>query len=263
MRLILPISIVVICFATIVFGNISYKEKIEQVKANETSVEIQPSDSTSEKPATPFRSYRTFVKNWPNASKQLFKEKYEAGEPFTIFLVGSTAIDNDRFSLIDSLQTEMNEVFGSSVELKSKTYDMNSTQFIEGNMQDELAELGADMIIFEPLTYEDNKVGATTKSIEYLATVIEDVTAADENVTFVLQPPPPLYEAVNYPPQVGNLKTFAEENSITYLDYWSNFPEQGDEDRADYFEEGSNSLLNDEGYAIWVDYVKEFLIHEE
>ncbi len=117
----------------------------------------------------------------------------------------------------------------------------------------------ADLILFEPFTKKDNGLPDVKRSLDNIKTIIDDVTRANPNISFVIQPPPPMYKAVKYPKEVEDLKNFAQEQNIPYLDYWSEWPAQGTKEMKEVYKEDFNDS-NQMGYNIWTNYVEKYFI---
>ncbi|MFB5282752.1 SGNH/GDSL hydrolase family protein [Peribacillus sp. Hz7] len=153
----------------------------------------------------------------------------------------------------------MEDTYGDTVQMSEQTYDLTSTEFVNQEKQKELIEAKADLILFEPLTLKDNGQVAIDDSHAHISTIIQDVTDANEQTTFVIQPPHPLYNATYYPLQVEALKQYATDNNILYLDHWNSWSDQtSDETKALLTED--NELPNKDGYKLWRTYLEDFFI---
>ncbi|MBD3108748.1 hypothetical protein IEO70_10250 [Bacillus sp. AGMB 02131] len=261
MKVFLTSFLALICFAVLIFGNVSWNEKIEDASADNITKPRTADLSSSGQVEKQTSDLVKFISNWPEESAEVFKERLKDDKPFKIVLAGSSEIENDTFSLEKALQENIMETYGNAIELSSITFDVTSTEFLEEGHEQEIADLNADMIIFESLTLKDNGEVIIEDSHENISTIMQATEAANPNISFIVQPPPPLFEANFYPRQVEELKKYAEQSGIVYLDYWNSFPEEGTAERASYFTKSRDSL-NAEGYALWTDYLLNYLISQ-
>jgi hypothetical protein len=94
-------------------------------------------------------------------------------------------------------------------------------EFVENNKKQEVSTKKADLILFEPFLLNDNDgMVKIQDSLTHLSKIMKDVEKVNPDTTFLLQPSYPLYGATLYPKQVAELKKYAKENNITYLDHW-------------------------------------------
>ena len=265
MKAIFTSILAIVCFVVLVFGNVTWNAKIKDAGANATGNEETSAEDTNQTKQLITKEQASemeeYITNWPEQSAEVFKQRLASGEPFKIVLAGSNEIENEVFSLEDAIQSSIEKTFGSSIELSTISFDVTSTEFIDEGHEQDLIDLSADMIIFEALTLKDNGKVIIEDSHKNITTIMQAVENDNPNASFILQPPPPLFSANFYPGQVEELKKFAERNNIVYLDYWSSFPAEDTEDRALYFNE-SQDALNEDGYALWSDYVEDYLISQ-
>lgn len=248
MKNFLSFFMIIAMIVTLVLGNIYWNNKTIHANVDKAA---QPSEKTS--PDT--KELLAYTANWPDESQKLYKEKLRKNEPFSILIAGSPAING----LANQLIKSMEDTYGDTVQISTHAYDLTSTEFVNQEKQKELIEAQADLIVFEPLTLKDNGQVAIDDSHAHINTIIQDVTDANEQTTFVIQPPHPLYNATYYPLQVEALKQYTTDNDILYLDHWNSWPDQTSEEMKALLTE-DNELPNKDGYKIWHTYLEDFFI---
>ncbi|MBN8201831.1 SGNH/GDSL hydrolase family protein [Bacillus sp. NTK034] len=201
--------------------------------------------------------------NWPEESKEVFKKRLAEGKPFKLQIVGSGALGEGQTSWPEILKTELQKEFKNSVlEVSVNSYDLNSLSYIKENKQQDIIKTKPDLVILEPFILNDNGAVGIEGSLANTKNIIEDVKKANPETSFIIQPAHPLYNSQFYPIQVQNLKKFAEENNITYLDHWSAWPEQDNQELTEYLT-SDNSQPSERGHEVWAEYLVEYLIEKK
>lgn len=219
------------------------EEEIEEESANETKADSQ-----------------TLISNWPKGAQQRFLTMVEEGEPFKIAVVGSPAMGVDENGWSPRWKEVLVSAFGDDLDIHLFQYDITSIDFINGSESDEVLAEQPDMVLLEPFSLVDNSnnVG-TLQNHESILMFQNRLHEINEDSVLVLQPPHPLAGATYYPKQIESLEEFAAEEGITYIDHWSNWPEE--EELEDYLTEDQDTP-NDKGYEIWADYLTDYFISE-
>lgn len=182
------------------------------------------------------------------------------GKPFKIQMVGSAALGEGSTSWPEILKAELQKEFGESViEASINSYDLNSLSFTSDNKQQEIIDAKPDLVILEPFILKDNGAVAIEDSLENTKNIMENVKSANPETTFIIQPAHPLYNSQYYPIQVQNLKAFAEDNNVTYLDHWTAWPEQDNQELKEYLS-ADNSQPNEKGHKVWAEYLVDYFI---
>jgi hypothetical protein len=151
--------------------------------------------------------------------------------------------------------------YGSKqIKIDILIYDDTSMEFVENNKKQEVSTKKADLILFEPFLLNDNDgMVIIQDSLTHLSKIMKDVEKVNPDTTFLLQPSYPLYGATLYPKQVAELKKYAKENNITYLDHWKAWPDLSNPELKDYLLPGQNGP-NEKGNEIWENYVLDYFI---
>ncbi len=118
------------------------------------------------------------------------------------------------------------------------------------------------MIILEPFILKNNGEVSVEHSLKHLKTIMDKVKSANPETTFILQPPHPLYNAKHYPNQVEDLKEYAAENNIPYLDHWTAWFDQTKEEFKEDLSK-DNSQPSNKGHKVWAEYLIDYLISQE
>jgi hypothetical protein len=92
--------------------------------------------------------------------------------------------------------------------------------------------------------------------------VIDDIQTKKPKTSFILQPAYPLYQAKIYPRQVAELKKYAQEKQLPYLDHWSAWPDSNTAELKDYLQPDL-SAPNEKGNHVWSNYILQFLTNSK
>lgn len=113
----------------------------------------------------------------------------------------------------------LEEGYGDSVNVSIVAFDRPSISFIE-QMDDEFNfSAGYDVVLFEPLTLNNNGVVMAETQHEYIRMFIDRVKDEVRDAVVVLHPPQPSHRAVYYTNEVQSVKSFAEENNFQYIEH--------------------------------------------
>ncbi|WP_199880593.1 SGNH/GDSL hydrolase family protein [Bacillus massiliglaciei] len=242
---------IVACVITLVLGQLYWKSRLAGVQAEKTAPQAEKTESES-------KQYSSLTENWPKKSRDLYEERLKENKPFKILLAGSMYSDADSFSVMDDLSRTLKENYGTSVKVITKSYDLYSTEFVDQGKEEELAKEKADLILLEPFTLKNNGFLSSDDSLAYLSDILDSIQEEKDETEVILQPPYPLPDATLYPQQVNDLKEYAKENNLPYLDHWKEWPEEGSDELNDLFDE--NGQLKEEGYQIWADYLENYFV---
>ncbi|MBS4212673.1 SGNH/GDSL hydrolase family protein [Neobacillus rhizophilus] len=203
----------------------------------------------------------SLTKNWPSGAVERFKKTLADGSKFKILFVGSGAIGSEGDGTYPLVKKSLVDAFGAKhIEVDLITYNSNSSQFLKEKKENEVAGVGADLIIYEPFILQNNgsAVGAD-KSLTDLSVVMKAVSAAKPETSYILQPSIPLYKAKNYPVQVAQLKDYAKKNGIAYLDHWTAWPDPNTEAIKEYLSPDQTGP-SDKGVQVWSEALAGYLI---
>ena len=115
------------------------------------------------------------------------------------------------------------------------------------------------MIILEPAALADNGEVRAEHAVENLSSIIDDFKAHNPDVSVVLVDPLPLYEAVHYPREVAEIRTYAEENNIPYIRHWDKWQMDEGTEMEKYLKEDKRTP-NEEGFGIWLEAIGDYLV---
>jgi hypothetical protein len=246
----------IVCIVVLFYGHSYWSDRTEVKASAEPSIEEGPQIETYEDQA----KYLNMAKYWPESSKIDFQKALKAKKPFKILFVGSTALGTSEKGWAKNAAAQIVNAYGSEkVEVSILTYDLTTKDFTDGQKQKEIIAENPNLIVMEPLLLNDNGALIPIQdSLLNLSILMKDVEKENPKTTFILQPSYPIYGTKTYPIQVAELKKYASENAITFLDHWSAWPE------ADL----KNNVLTDQngptekGIEIWEKFVEDYLIHK-
>ena len=198
------------------------------------------------------------VQDFPEAVINRFSEAFDGGEPVKFVLAGSESLGYDDGGWSTIVEQELENLYGENL-LDVIVYEFNgtTTQFLESGAADEVARMNADMLLFETLTLEDNSgLVMLDQTLANLKEIVDIFMEQNPDLYLVLQPPQPIFTTVYYPDQVRSVKQFANENSIPFLDHWTEWPDYATEEILDYLTD--ESAPNEKGHEVWAKAVIDF-----
>lgn len=193
--------------------------------------------------------------NWPEEAQNDFKKAVEEGHPYKIAFVGSESVGKEDGGWSVMLQDALSKTYGDAIEVGIFEYAERSDEFINSGHAEEVAEFKPDFVLFEPFTLNDNGNVEVEDNHENIKTFISAVKGA----VVVLQPPHPIHGATFYPDQVGQLKDFANAEGLDYLDHWSAWPDQENEELRTYLKD-KQSAPNEKGHEVWFEFLRDYFI---
>ncbi|WP_404322752.1 hypothetical protein LG298_24080 [Cytobacillus firmus] len=249
------------CVFILIAGNLHWQDKIADSTAPESSPAAEKSKVAD--PADPEKErIMSLAANWPENSRKQLEKDLDEQRAFSITILGSKSLGEGSDSWPVLLKAELQSAYGKDLmELRTLSYDMTSSQFVNQNMEDFLKNPG-DLILFEPFTLNDNGEVGSKAGLENLVLVMEEVKSKNPDSTFILQPPHPLYDTIYYPKDVEKLKEYSKENSIPYLDHWTAWPELDDPVMKEFLA-FDNSQPSEKGHRVWADFLIDYFIHKE
>ncbi|MDF2904219.1 MAG: hypothetical protein K0S25_1857 [Bacillus sp. (in: firmicutes)] len=252
---------IIYALACIAFIGISHYYWIQKTTASQAPGQVHVNEAVVKASAQQdtIDELLPLTKNWPEQSVKRFKQVVKENKTFKIVIAGSPALGGadgwaelTKARLIDSFGNE-------NLSVTIKEYDLTSEQFIAEKKDRELASLKADMVLFEPFILKNNGVITIDKTLADLDTIIGTVKKASPDIVFLLQPSYPVYQAKIYPTQVSELKKYAEEKGITYLNHWGVWPDPNT-DEIKTLLSADQEGPNEQGHQLWSDFVCDFLI---
>ncbi|MEZ7792254.1 hypothetical protein CHH57_18740 [Niallia circulans] len=256
----------IILVAILVIGNIHWNNREDRPLSNTHPTKDANGEVENKKNEDQYFSlddYMSFAKSWPESAQKVLEEKLTEKQPFHILLVGSDEIGDQELGLITPLQEALASKYDKYVTIDSITYEETSSDYVNNNEYESIIEQKPDMVIWEPFLLNDNGVVDISTTLLNVNQVINETKDVLPDVTFVLMPAHPLYNAGLYPMQVSDLKKFAESKEIPYWNHWEAWPESNDLKLKDYYVElGDRSQANEQGFKVWSSYLSKKLISE-
>ncbi len=257
------LSILTIAF--LILGNMYWQERTSISSGSNADAQVKETepvqkDPDAEKTAEP--AYEELTSKWPENARKQFLQAVNSNETYKVAIVGSPSLGAATGGWSEQLKTELSNTYGEHIDAKLFEADTTSTEFITSPTAEEVTAYKPDLVLWEPFTLKDNTVGVSPEDTAYSVNAfLSDLQEANEDVTLILQPGQPLFGAVYYPQQVDELKLFAEENTFTYLDHWTEWPETDDEALKEYLTE-SRDAPSEKGHELWATYLKDYFISQ-
>lgn len=270
----------ILCVALVIGGNMHWNNKIEET-VKELPAAASEDNGEKKAPAKKAKddskkqdsqkkyneddkisSLLAYTANWPDEAARKFEKTLQNGERYKIVFAGSESVgagENDWPALV---QEKLIGTYGKSAfSFEVFSHSLSSNQFLDQGKEQELAEAGADMIILEPFTLNDNGILTIEMSEKNIDAIVEAVKAKNKDAVIILQPPHPLYNASYYGTQVTSLEAYANNHGMAFINHWEAWPERDSKDINDYLSE-DRETPNEDGHKLWAEYVNQYLIAE-
>ncbi|WP_462410333.1 SGNH/GDSL hydrolase family protein [Neobacillus sp. Marseille-QA0830] len=265
MHKILTVLLGIVFIFVVIFGQVHWKQQIASSSSSVTDAVKQVSEATEDQDKQAETSHADLLKytlNWPAEALVIFKQALEKKRPYKILFVGNDAFGTETTGAYPAVKQKLVDTFGEgTVQVSIRTYKTTSTQVLSSGKQNEVAADAADMIILEPFILRNNGFLKIDKTIQDMTKMIEAIHTKNPKAVVMLQPSHPLYQAKNYPKEVAELKKYAEENQIPYLDHWASWPDPNTVAIKEYLT-ADQSAPSDKGYQVWSDYLIKYLVSE-
>ncbi|MBN8193787.1 SGNH/GDSL hydrolase family protein [Bacillus sp. NTK074B] len=247
------------CAVVLYYGNAYWQERT-------TSSPPPHPEKVAETGADPVEEetpdYKSLLANWPEEAKDSFMNDLQTGTPYKLAIVGSPALGEGENGWSRQVKEELENTFGESLEVTIYEYDSTSIKFVNGEPADEVLEADPDLVLLEPFSLSDNsKLVGSKDNLESIRILNRRLKEQKEEAVLILQPPHPITGATYYPEQIEELKAFAKEQDIPYLDHWTAWPEE-DETLEKYVTE-SQETPDEKGHEVWASYLLDYFIADE
>ena len=251
-------SLLAVVFLVVLYLGQSHWNQQLQASAKNKPIN-QDSTSTIDDTNAEDQDLLKLTSNWPESAVDQLKHSLQEDKPFTILFTGSPAIGSETDGSFPIIKEQLIKAFGEEhIHVELKTFDSTSTQLLYQKKQEEIAAVNADLIIFEPFILMNNGEVLIKDTLKNTTKIIEGIQANKPETSFILQPAYPLYQAKIYPRQVAELKKYAQDHELPYLDHWSSWPDSNKAELRDYFQPDL-STPNEKGNQVWSQYILQFL----
>jgi len=256
---VLVIILSVICVSILWFSASTWQEKIRNAGGTTTQqdevrqesiVENQtPVQKTSPVKIISIDDLQKLGASLDDKTLEVISTRAEAGEHVQMLIVGSEALTDaaDRFA------TVISDTYGDLIGVDVATFDMTSDRFVAEELESGEIDwkAGYDIILYEPFTLQNNGKVVIENEHQHLLAVKELAESAVEDVSFLVTPPQPIYQAGYYLTQVQALEKFTTARGIPYIAHWQNWPDTQSADLQDYLDD--ESIPTENGIEAWSD----------
>ncbi|MBM7661656.1 hypothetical protein JOC85_002459 [Bacillus mesophilus] len=279
---IILVTLSITMVASIIVGNIHWKNKIEsfhtvEVQKTETlstsaeepnidaSSDTKGSEENSEEVTTSIESNvekQSYLGNLPEDLKKKINTAINQQKPLNFLILGSASTSEQETAWPNLVKQKLEETYGKSVftitvkEIKDKT----SKEVVGGELYMPLVESGADILLIEPFLLADNGKVRMSERLGNLTTILEAFKQKNPTVKVIIQPSNPIYDAFYYPREERDLRIYAERNNYIYLNHWGAWPKANSPELKELLTE--ESLPNDKGNKLWADYLINYFVSE-
>ncbi|MGD6802096.1 SGNH/GDSL hydrolase family protein [Rossellomorea aquimaris] len=264
MKKLFIVLLMLVSVGVILLGNLHWKTLNSAPAATEAeSTDLEGETETKDeasKESSPDGKL-SYTGNWSPEMRSIYENKLEEGEAFNLMIAGSQAMDAVEPGWNDLVAEAVKAKYGDTITVHSFPYDSNSFDFVAEAKAEEIADLDPNLVIFEPLTLNDNSLVRIEDSLVHIQTIYEDISASNVGMELVLTPPQPVHSPNWYATQISELEKFADNEGYTYIDHWENWPDVESEEIKNYLN-GEGSSPNEQGQKAWAEAIISYLITE-
>jgi hypothetical protein len=247
------------CILFIIAGQAYWQKKIDQ------TIEKAIAEETGSTQAVDHEAnIMKYAANLPPEVQKKVKNAIHKNKPVRLVIVGSKAISSSENSWPALLKNELEAAYGKRVfQVVVKEYgEMTTKKALEANVDKEIINAKPDILLWEPFILNNNGVIAIDETLKDIETIIGSITSALPDVTMMLQPPNPIYNAKYYPAQVEEFQTFAKEKGYIYLDHWKAWPDYKSEELNNNVDR-QTGLPNENGHRLWAGFLINYFIAKQ
>lgn len=258
MKQFLLVLLAIACGAVLVMGNHYWQERTKLKAATNVETKSAPTEALKQEEEEKEQVAKDLTANWPDAARETYQQKVEEGTPFKIVIMGSPALGASEGGWAPQLKESLLSAYDDTIEVSILEWDTTSVEFVNSSDVDIALDGSPDLVLWEPFNLVDNsnRVGPV-QNHESILIFDRKLHEANDEATLILQPPHPILKATYYPSNIEDLKTFAGDEGIPYLDHWGEWPE--DDALTDYLVEDQDTP-NAKGYTLWKDYLVDYFI---
>lgn len=258
-NVLLAVLLAISCTSFIVVGHLYWQKKIDAtVRQAITEATESSQGQAAHEEETKLMAY---AKKLPAEVQAKIKRAIETNRPLRLVIAGSEATSASKDGWPALLEQQLDATYGSKVfQVIVKEYKgMTTKQAIDQNIAEQLIEEKPDILLWEPFLLNNNGVIDINDTLAHIDTMIKTITAALPDVTVMLQPPNPIYNATYYPEQVKQFQAFAKEKGYIYIDHWQAWPDYKSEELNKYVDPNTD-LPTKDGQKCWADYLAGYFI---
>ncbi|HDR7827314.1 TPA: SGNH/GDSL hydrolase family protein [Bacillus anthracis] len=253
--------IFIVFVVSIVVGNSYWNKKV--MSATKQTEEVKTGEVKKAKEEK-LNLNENYIKNLPETIKEKLRKAASGGEPVHLVIIGDHASFSEKDAWPEKLKSNLEETYGKKLwKVTAKEYkDESSEELMAKNRDKEIIELKPDVILFQaPFITDNNKIG-NGNSVANTQKFIRSLSNSMKDVTVMIQPPNPVYNAKNYPKAVEALKQFTIQNDYTYINHWEAWPNSNTKDILSYLQD-EFGFPNVKGQEVWAQYIVNYFIAKE
>ncbi|WAA12124.1 SGNH/GDSL hydrolase family protein [Fervidibacillus halotolerans] len=230
--------------------------------SNEPDSDEEQSDDSEKQTGLTLEQLKNYTAKLPEDLANIFKQAFYDERVIQMVIAGSPSLGAEEDGWSVQVKEHMEQTYGNDlVHVNIVEFDGTSTEFINSEEANEIINAEPDLLLFEGFTLEDNSgVVPVEVSQVNLRAFLGSLIEANPSIGIIIQPPNPIYAAINYPVQVAELKNFAEQEGLHYFDHWAYWPDGDDPGVLDYLNE--EGLPNEKGHKLWAEAILNYLINK-
>ncbi|WP_404445568.1 SGNH/GDSL hydrolase family protein [Sutcliffiella horikoshii] len=253
--------VVLLCMGAIIYGNFHWNNKLGSAmnqelvttNTNQLSTQVEVLEKKEELPKGDFA-------NLPPEVSDFLVGKNNKGEVVELVIIGSEVneLNENNWSNLfkEELEATYNGLF--NITVNAIPGEVTTTDVVNEGLHLENINTVPDLVILEPFLLESNGLIAIEHSLQNVTIMIEDLKQKNPNLFLFLQPGQPLKNAIYYPMDIEELKTWAEEHGYPYINHWESWPKEPNEISEYIVTE--DIIPNEKGHEVWAEHIINYFI---
>lgn len=274
MRKAIFIIICMVCIAAVISGKVYWNHKISTTAAdarqqmhdepNQVKSNTAKASGKSKKESANAKTKEGAAPNVDQLTADLPKkvadpidQAVQDGNALHLLIV--TAHDDPGW--IAPLQVQLDKEYGKGVfDVTAESYgDKTTSDFLKNDSYQDLFDIpsGTDMILLESMISNDQGELSTEDTLLGTTRLRVAIQKKFPDMTFILQPPNPVYQRSYYADHVDGLRQYAKKEDILYINHWEAWPDPESQDIMDDLQKDARTP-NKKGYQLWGQYLGDF-----
>lgn len=244
--------------------DIGLKEEEQSIEGEELAeLPVVETDMIVEEPSINKDELLKLASKLPTEVAAKIEASIHNSNPIHLVIFGSASTSEKEGAWPDMLRQALIEAYGEKIikvsikEITGKT----SNEVVEEKLYKEAAMLKPDILLIEPFLLEDNGKVDMLDRLNNLSALLAAFKEMQQDITVILQPSNPIFDAHYYIREEYDLERYAARNNIFYINHWEAWPDSKSPNLKDLLTE--ESLPNEKGNMVWAEYLKYVFINNE
>ncbi|MTT31546.1 hypothetical protein GMB86_05895 [Terrilactibacillus sp. BCM23-1] len=266
MKKVALVLVIFIFVLTIIGGNMFWNHKLSKTYADAKVANKTHQDKTAQQEAKRKLQEQSKIDQLtarlPEPLKNKIRDAASENKEVQIMMI----VGSDGTGVAEQLQTQLNKSYGFDLfKVNEENVGQSSSLDFYNKQLDSLLSLKKndqpDVVIYTPLIYNDDHKVSTEDTEAVMSLVNENFKEKYSQLIFLVQPPNYSAKFDYLNDRIDNVKTYAKDQGITYLDYLTEWPKKAKARSKLTTKDGHTP--NDQGKKVWTTYLTNYFTSED